>query len=159
MDTIKIPGPDHPIAIAANPHRVRAHYRGHVIADSSDVLTLTEAGYRPVCYFPRVDISMDHLSRTGRDTHCPYKGHAAYFTLMMDGVIAENAAWTYEQPYPAMAVIAGRVAFFTNLVQITEADDARASAPGEVVQHTDAGDGASQRDHWPINAPNPPPQE
>jgi uncharacterized protein (DUF427 family) len=155
MDVIKVPGPDHPITLSANPRRVRARYQGHVIADSRDVLTLIEAGYRPVSYFPRADVAMEFLTRTERDTYCPYKGHAGYFTLMMDGVLAENAAWTYEAPYPAMAVIAGRIAFFPHPVEIHETDDAgRTFTPDEIVQHTDAGDGASQREHWPTNAPN-----
>ncbi|HEY5105557.1 MAG TPA: DUF427 domain-containing protein [Caulobacteraceae bacterium] len=156
METMKIPGPDHRIEIKAHPRRVRAHYRTHVIADSADVLALREAGYRPVFYFPRSDVSMEYLSRTQRDTHCPYKGHAAYFTLMMDGAIAENAAWTYEGPYPAMAAIDGRIAFFPNAVDIQEAEVVAAGAtPDEVVRHTDAGAGASQAEHWPTTAPNP----
>ena len=157
MDVMKTPGPDHPIAISANPRRVRALYRGHVIADSADVLMLTEASYKPVAYFPPSDVDMAFLSRTTRDTYCPYKGHAAYFTVMMDGAIAENAAWTYETPYPAMSEIAGRVAFFPNAVTIEESAQVRLGASvDEVVQHTDAGGGASQREHWPATISEPP---
>jgi uncharacterized protein (DUF427 family) len=158
METMKVPGPEHPITVVASARRVVARYQGHALADSGDALVLREAGYRPVFYFPRADVAMDFLTRTDRDTYCPYKGHAAYFTVTRDGAIAENAAWTYEDPYPAMAPIAGRIAFFPNLVDIHEVDSAGARiAPEEVVLHTDAGDGASQADHWPPNAPNPTP--
>ena len=157
METMKIPGPDHPIAIAANPRRVRALYMGHEIADSADVLVLSEASYRPVAYFPRGDVDMAFLTRTDRDTYCPYKGHAAYFTVARDGVIAENAAWTYEDPYPAMSEIAGRVAFFPGAVTIEEAMEERRGGPvDEVVLHTDSGAGASQREHWAANVAEPP---
>jgi uncharacterized protein (DUF427 family) len=157
METMKVPGPDHPIAIAAAPGRVRALFAGHVIADSADVLMLAEASYKPVAYFPRGDVDMAFLTRTRRDTYCPYKGHAAYFTVMRDGVVAEDAAWTYEEPYPAMAEIAGRVAFFPNAVTVEAAAEARRGATvDEVIQHTDAGGGASQRDHWPPTVSQPP---
>ena len=157
METMKVPGPDHPIAVAANPRRVRALYQGHEIADSADVLILSEATYKPVAYFPRGDVDMAFLTRTDRDTYCPYKGHAAYFTVVRDGVIAENAAWTYEDPYPAMAEIAGRVAFFPNAVTIEEAAETRVGSPvDDVVLHTDSGAGASQREHWPATVSKPP---
>jgi len=157
MDVMKVPGPDHPIAMAANPRRVRALYGGHEIADSADVLMLSEASYKPVAYFPRGDVDMAFLSRTDRDTYCPYKGHAAYFSVARDGAIAENAAWTYEAPYPAMQAIAGRVAFFPNAVTIEEtAEDPRGGSVDEIVQHTDAGGGASQREHWPATVSEPP---
>jgi uncharacterized protein (DUF427 family) len=40
---VKIPGPDHPISIEANPSRVLVTVGGRVIADTSDALTLCEA--------------------------------------------------------------------------------------------------------------------
>ena len=104
---MKIPGPDHPITITANPKRVRALFEGHEIADSGAALTLQEANYPPVQYFPRADVAMDFLGRTPRSTHCPYKGDAAYFTIARDGVVAENKVWTYEEPYEAVAAIRG----------------------------------------------------
>ena len=77
METMKVPGPDHPITIAAKATRVLALYEGHVIADSTDALELREAGYRGVCYFPRSDVAMAFMGRTERSTFCPYKGHAS----------------------------------------------------------------------------------
>ena len=47
------------------------------------------------------------LARTDRVTHCPYKGDANYFSIMADGKTLENAIWTYETPFPAMAEITG----------------------------------------------------
>jgi uncharacterized protein (DUF427 family) len=156
MDVIKVPGPDHPITVAANPRRVRALYKGHVIADSPDVLMLKEATYKEVAYFPREDVEMAFLARTELDTYCPYKGHAGYFTLTMDGAIAENAVWTYETPHPAMQAIAGRLAFYPNVVETEEAAQERQGASvDEVILHTDSGGGASQRDRWPATVHDP----
>jgi uncharacterized protein (DUF427 family) len=156
METQKIPGPDHPIHIAAAARKVSARYMGHVIAESDDVLILREAGYQPVAYFPRADVSMAFFSPTDRRTYCPYKGHAGYFSILMDGELAENAAWTYETPYPAMELIRDRVAFFPHPVEVYEPDEPdRGRSIDEAVLHTDAGDGASQREHWPPSVEDP----
>jgi uncharacterized protein (DUF427 family) len=151
---MKTPGPDHPITLTPATRRWQARYSGHVIADTGDALILQEASYPPVVYFPRADVAMDYMSRTERSTHCPYKGDAAYYTVLMNGHIAENAVWTYEQPYPAMTLIEGRLAFYPDKVEIYEVDEAALDTRrvDEIVQHTDAGDGTSQREHWPADA-------
>ncbi len=157
METMKTPGPDHPISVTASRRRLLALYQGHVIADSTAALELREAGYRPVAYFPRADVAMAFMGKTARSTHCPYKGHASYFTLDMDGTIAENAAWSYETPYPAMTAITGAIAFYPNLVEVREAHEQPHGVDVDaVVQHTDSGGGSSQREHWPATAGNPP---
>src|SRR5215469_1398096 len=118
MDVVKVPGPDHPITLTGHEGRIQALYNGHLIADSGDVIWLKEASYKPVAYFPREDVEMGFLAQTRLDTYCPYKGHASYFTVNMDGQIAENAVWTYETPHPAMALIRDRLAFYPNHVEI-----------------------------------------
>ncbi len=158
MPEMKLPGPEHPITIAFNPKRVQVEYEGHVIADTRRALMLTEAGYKPVLYLPRDDVEMGYLTRTERHTHCPYKGEASYFTIMMDGVFSENAVWTYEDPYPAMAQIKDRLAFYPDKVVMHELDDGATdeAAIREAILHTDDGSGRSQREHWAENTHNPP---
>ena len=152
---MKIPGPDHPITLEPAGKRWRARFAGHVIADSADAIVLREAAYPPRVYFPRADVDMSYLSRTDRTSHCPYKGDAAYYRVGAGDQVAENAVWTYEQPYPAMQAIDGRLSFYTDKVEVYEAEDAEADAAAanvdEVVQHTDSGSGTSQREHWPAN--------
>jgi uncharacterized protein (DUF427 family) len=161
---MKLPGPDHPITLTPAGKRWRARFAGHVIADSADALVLQEADYPPVVYFPRDHVEMGFMGRTDRSTHCPYKGDASYFTVTMDGQIAENAVWTYELPYPAMEPIAERLAFYTNKIEVYEVDDAAAAEAvnedytitvDDVVLHTDSGSGASQKEHWPANVSTP----
>src|SRR6266446_4825082 len=43
--TIKIPGPDHPITIERNAHRIVVVVAGRVVADTRTALTLREASY------------------------------------------------------------------------------------------------------------------
>jgi hypothetical protein len=114
---------------------------------------------------------MEYMSRTPRSTQCPYKGDASYYTINMDGQIAENAIWSYELPYPAMETIAERVAFYTDKIEVYAVDDAAvnphprdrqpsddedfAITVDDVVLHTDSGSGHSQRDHWAANVSTP----
>jgi uncharacterized protein (DUF427 family) len=156
MPLMKTPGPDHPITLESAKGRVQARYAGHVIADSTDVVILEEANYPPVAYFPRADVDMAFMARTAHQTHCPYKGEASYYTLDMDGRISENAVWSYEAPYPAVAAIRDRLAFYPNLVEIDPVADARVDPDvAAVVRHTDAGDGTSQAPHWAPTASEP----
>jgi uncharacterized protein (DUF427 family) len=113
---MKIPGPDHPITITPGPHRVRVTFNGRVVADTRRAPTLREASLPAVQYIPRADVDMALFERTSHATHCPYKGDASYFTLKADGRLAENAAWSYEAPYPAVAAIAEHLAFYPNRV-------------------------------------------
>jgi uncharacterized protein (DUF427 family) len=117
---MKIPGPDHPIAIEPNPKRVRVLFNGRVVADTTRALTLQEASLPPVQYVPREDADMVLFARTSHATHCPYKGDAAYYSLTVDGRTAEDAVWTYEAPYPAVASIKDQLAFHPDRVDRIE---------------------------------------
>lgn len=113
---MKIPGPDHPIAIAPQAGRVRVVFASSVVADTTQALVLEEKGYRPVFYIPRADAQMALFERTAHATYCPYKGDAAYYSVRVGERASENAIWTYEQPFPAVAEIAGRLAFYPDRV-------------------------------------------
>ena len=113
---MKIPGPDHPISIEANPSRVTVRVGGRVIADTRDALTLREASYAPVQYIPRRDVDMSALTRSSHTTYCPYKGDAAYYSIPVGGTRSINAVWTYETPFEATAQIKEYVAFYPDRV-------------------------------------------
>lgn len=115
---MKLPGPDHPIAIAPAKGRVVVRFHGAIVADTHNALEMKEASYPPVLYIPRADAKLDHYARTEHHTECPYKGTASYFSLVAGDRRAENAVWTYETPHPAMAEIKEHVSFYPNQVTI-----------------------------------------
>ncbi|HEU5017360.1 MAG TPA: DUF427 domain-containing protein [Pseudolabrys sp.] len=117
---MKIPGPRHPIAVMPSERRVRVTFAGKVIADTTHALTLEEANYPPMHYIPRDDADMSALVRTDHHTHCPYKGDASYFSIQTGAHDADNAVWSYEQPYPAVAQIAGYLCFYASKVDKIE---------------------------------------
>ena len=113
---IKTPGRDHPITVERNPSRVVVTLGGKVIADTTDALTLREAGHRPVHYIPRKDVDMAALTRSQHSTYCPYKGDASYYSIPAGGARSVNAIWTYEDPYEAVAAIRDHLAFYPDRV-------------------------------------------
>ena len=110
----------HEIVIEKNLNRVKVTYKGHVIADTRQALELREGRLPPVLYFPRENVDMSRLQRTNHSTHCPFKGDAAYYTILVEGKTAENAVWTYETPQPAVAEIKDHLAFYKEKVDEIE---------------------------------------
>ena len=109
---------DHRIETKPAKERVRVTFNGEVIADTRDAIRMEEGDYPAVFYFPRKDVKMERLMRSSHRTHCPFKGDAAYFSLVNG---PENAVWSYEQPYDEMSVIKERLAFYPDKVDISTA--------------------------------------
>ena len=98
--------------------RVTVTAKGQIVADTRDALALKEGDYPVVYYIPRKDVKMDKLVRTDHKTHCPFKGQASYYSFKGG---AENAVWTYEDPYDGMVAIKGLLAFYPNKVDSIKA--------------------------------------
>ena len=145
---MKTPGPDHPLVFTDAPDRVRARFADHVIADTAAGVILREADYDPVQYFPRADVETGFLSQTDKQYTCPYKGPCVFYSMMINGDLQENVAWSYMEPYPAAEAIRGRIAFYPDRVQVytvseAETDDRHADP---LVERWPAGpDGAAKR--------------
>lgn len=120
---MKQPGSDHPITIAPEPQRVRVRVAGVAVADTRRALRLEEARYPAVFYVPRADIRTESFVASTRTSHCPYKGDARYFNLVVGQTRRSEAVWTYEDPYPAVAAIKGYVAFYPDRVDAIELAD------------------------------------
>jgi len=117
---MRIPGPDHPITVTPTRGRVTVTLAGKRIADTRDALTLKEATYPAVQYVPRKDVDMTQLRRSSHQTYCPFKGDCAYYSIPAGGDRSVNAVWSYEAPYPAVAQIAGHLAFYPDRVDAIE---------------------------------------
>jgi uncharacterized protein (DUF427 family) len=117
---VKIPGPGHPITIEPNARRIVVSFGGRIIADTKRALTLREAAIPPVQYIPREDVDMALLERTSQATYCPFKGDASYYSIRAVGRLSENAIWTYETPYEAVAAIKDHLAFYPSRVDSIE---------------------------------------
>lgn len=120
MQAVRLePGPDHPITVEPTGERVVVRVGGRVVADSTDALTLQEADYPPVQYVPLADVDRGVLRPSTTTSYCPYKGECSYFSVDLgDGDPSADVVWDYEHPYPAVASIAGHVAFYPDRADI-----------------------------------------
>jgi uncharacterized protein (DUF427 family) len=128
------PSAEHPITITPTAGRVVVRVHGVVVADTRSALTLQESTYPPVQYIPLADVDRAVLTDSDTTTYCPYKGRAGYFGLAVPGLAVSgpddgaatrsttetpDAVWFYAQPYPAVAPIAGHVAFYPDKAEIS----------------------------------------
>ena len=117
---IKEPNAGHPITIEPTQGRVQVRVNGELVADTTAALGLQEATLPLVQYIPMTDVVQERLARTDTSSYCPFKGEAGYYSVTTSaGDTVKDAIWTYEQPYPAVAAIAGHVAFYPNKAEIT----------------------------------------
>ncbi len=86
---------------------MRAIWRGRVIAESDDTITV-EGNH----YFPPSAVDRACVTDSDQHTVCSWKGRAHYYHLVVDGEELENAAWYYPEPKQAAAKIRDHVAFF-----------------------------------------------
>jgi uncharacterized protein (DUF427 family) len=104
------------MTIAPAGHRITVTVAGGIVADSERALTLQEAGYAPVHYFPPEEVHFERLEPTDHTTWCPYKGEADYHSIPAGGERSVNAAWRYRVAFPAVSRIAGHIAFYPDRV-------------------------------------------
>jgi uncharacterized protein (DUF427 family) len=113
------PTTEHPITVEPTGKHVVVRVHGDIVADTDRALQLQESTYPAVQYIPFDDVVHDGLT----STYCPYKGEAAYYSVRtVGGDTVDDVIWFYEQPYPAVAAIAGHVAFYPDKAEITVGD-------------------------------------
>ena len=85
-------------------------FNGKVVADS-DQTEVVEGNH----YFPPDSVNFELLKRTDTQTFCPWKGHANYYSVEVDGKVATDGAWVYESPKQAAETIKGYIAFWNGV--------------------------------------------
>lgn len=93
------------------PRRVRGELAGETIVDSRRAKLLHEHGLLPVLYFPQDEVRMDLLEAGDKRTTCPWKGEASYWSVRVDDVRADAAAWAYPRPVEGAPPLNGYLAF------------------------------------------------
>lgn len=116
------PSATHPITVEPTGAHVTVRINGDVVADTDDALTLQESTYPPVYYVPLRDAVASMLASSDHATYCPFKGDASHFHVTTSaGDTVEDVVWTYQRPYPAVADIAGHIAFYPDKADVTVA--------------------------------------
>lgn len=105
---------------ALRSHRhVRVELDGVVLADTRSPVLLFETGLPTRYYIDPADVAFEHLEPTSTQTLCPYKGvTSGYWSVRVGQTLHPDLAWTYHYPLPAVAAIAGMVAFYNEKLDI-----------------------------------------
>jgi uncharacterized protein (DUF427 family) len=98
---------------------VRVELGGHRLAESRSTVLVFETGLPTRYYLDRTCVDWTLLRRTQTRTACPYKGETSdYWTAEVPGRVEADVAWSYRQPFPALAPIGGLVAFYNDRVDL-----------------------------------------
>lgn len=120
----EVPGPgqesvwDYPRPPRVEPiaERIRVEHAGIVIADTRRALRVLETSHPPTVYIPAHDVRVDQLALSDRRSFCEFKGWAHYHHLRNGERWVRDAAWSYPDPVPAFAALAGALAFYPSRV-------------------------------------------
>ena len=99
------------VVIEPSASRIRAVFNGETVVDSDRALVMRETRLPWVYYFPRADVRMDLLTPKQKRTHCPFKGDASYWSLKVGDRMAEDAVWSYAEPFDEAMSVRDYVAF------------------------------------------------
>ena len=89
---------------------VKATWNGATIAESDETVVV-EGNH----YFPLHSVDTALLEKSDFTTHCPWKGDASYYSIVVDGETNHDAAWYYPEPSEKAAQIKGHVAFWNGV--------------------------------------------
>ena len=73
--------------------RVKVVFNEVIVAEQR-AYRILETSHPPVYYMHPQDVRMD-LLEIGPQSFCEYKGQAKYWSLLVDGKLSKNAAWSY----------------------------------------------------------------
>ena len=107
--------------------RIHVVFGGETIADTTRAHRVLETSHPPVYYIPPEDVRPGVLRASdGRTTFCEWKGTASYFDVVVGGMRAERAAWTYRSPAAGYEAITDAVAFYAGPMDACYVDGERA---------------------------------
>lgn len=112
-----------PPRVEKTPKHIKIVFNGETIVDSTNAYRVLETSHPPAYYIPPEDVSMEYFTPTKRKTMCEFKGAASYFTIEVNGKVAQNAAWAYNTPTPSFSVIKGYLSFYPSPMDGCYVDD------------------------------------
>jgi uncharacterized protein (DUF427 family) len=108
--------------------RLRVVLAGATVAETSAGYRVLETSHPPVYYLPPDSVRPGCLHPVQGGSWCEFKGRASYWTIEIAGRRAEQAAWSYPDPTPPFAAIAGFLAFYASRVDECWVGDERVRA-------------------------------
>jgi uncharacterized protein (DUF427 family) len=109
-----------PPALVPSSRHVVIRFGGVVVADSRRAWRVLETSHPPTWYVPRADVTPGLLRpSSARSTLCEWKGAATYWDVVTPTGTLEAALWSYEDPTPGFADLAGAVTGYPARLECT----------------------------------------
>jgi len=86
---------------------MKAIWKKQILAESDETVVVENNHY-----FPASSVRMDFFISSDKTTHCPWKGDASYYSIVVNGEENKDAAWYYPVPKDAAKEIKNHVAFW-----------------------------------------------
>ncbi len=86
---------------------MKAVWKNVTLAESDQTIVVEENHY-----FPPDSINRAYFEDSDTHTHCPWKGQASYYDIVVEGERHEDAAWYYPKTREKAAKIKDHVAFW-----------------------------------------------
>lgn len=88
----------------------KALFNGQTIAESDETVVV-EGNH----YFPRSSVQTEYLKDSDLTTHCPWKGDASYYDVVVGDKTVKDGAWYYPEPKDKAAHIRDHLAFWNGV--------------------------------------------
>ena len=120
--------PYHRVDILDSDRHVKIKVNGELVAETDRPKLLFETGLPTRYYIPLEDVREEFLVSSDKNTQCPYKGVASYWTVEAGGERVEDLVWSYPEPIPAAGKLKDQLCFFNEHVDL-EVDGEEQSRP------------------------------
>jgi uncharacterized protein (DUF427 family) len=106
------------VDVVASSRHVRVELNGVTLAESKRPYLVFETGLPTRYYLPQDDVRLELLTPTATSTRCPYKGIASYWSVNLDGTVADDIVWSYPDPIPEAPKLANLLCFYNEHVDL-----------------------------------------
>lgn len=102
-----------PPRLETDPRQVTVRVGSQLLADTRRAIRALETASPPTFYLPPDDIDPSMLRAAAGGSACEWKGRARYWSVLApDGTVVDAVGWSYPEPLPAFAAIAGGLSFY-----------------------------------------------
>ncbi|OBF43647.1 hypothetical protein A5787_14305 [Mycobacterium sp. 852002-50816_SCH5313054-b] len=105
------PNPYHRVDCRSTRRSLHVSVAGTALVDTDDTLILFETALEPRLYVDPKHVRTDLLRRSETSSYCNYKGFATYWSAVLDDLVIDDVAWSYEDPPPESLPIKGFLSF------------------------------------------------
>ncbi|CUU60696.1 Uncharacterized conserved protein, DUF427 family [Parafrankia irregularis] len=111
--------PYHRVDCRPTTRRLRVEAAGEVLVDTSDTVILFETSLNARLYVDPAHVRTDLLRRSGTTSYCNYKGHATWWTAVVNDTVIADVAWSYDEPLPESLQVGGFLSFDPEVCTVT----------------------------------------